>query len=257
MVVLLGGPGDATNAVFHSLAAALEGSARVEAILEEPPSRFALARRRARRLGWTVVAGQVLFVGLTMPFLRLVGRRRIGEIATEAGLDLRPIPAAHHVESVNEPGTVALLGQLAPAVVVVHGTRIIAERVLSSIPAPFVNLHAGLTPRYRGVHGGYWALAEGRRDLTGSTVHLVDTGIDTGGILGQATFVPTGRDSLATYPYLHLACGMPILLDQVSRILAGEPPREVAPLAGAEESRLRWHPTAWGYAAARLRRGLR
>ena len=86
-----------------------------------------------------------------------------------------------------------LLDSLRPDLVVVHGTRIISARVLASAGCPVVNMHAGITPRYRGVHGGYWALAEQHPDWVGTTVHLVDAGIDTGGILAQNTFEVSDR----------------------------------------------------------------
>ena len=104
------------------------------------------------------------------------------------------------------------MAEAEPDLVVVHGTRIIAERVLREIAVPVVNVHAGITPRYRGVHGGYWAFADGRPELAGTTVHLVDAGIDTGGILGQTTFERGQDDTIATYPLLHLACGLPVLV---------------------------------------------
>jgi folate-dependent phosphoribosylglycinamide formyltransferase PurN len=191
-----------------------------------------------------------------MPLLRLQGRRRVAQIATERGLDFRPISRGAYVESVNDPQTLALLAEAEPDLVVVHGTRIIAERVLREIAVPVVNVHAGITPRYRGVHGGYWAFADGRPELAGTTVHLVDAGIDTGGILAQGTFERAKEDTIATYPYLHLACGLPILLEVTSGILSGNQPVACPPLPGADESQLRWHPTAWGYVATRLRRGV-
>jgi folate-dependent phosphoribosylglycinamide formyltransferase PurN len=202
------------------------------------------------------VAGHVLFVGGVMPLLRLQGRRRMAEIASEHALDFRPIPRGAYVESVNEPHTLDLLAEAKPDLVVVHGTRIIAERVLRQITVPVVNVHAGITPRYRGVHGGYWAFVDRRPELAGTTVHLVDAGIDTGGILGQATFERGQHDTIATYPYLHLACGLPVLLEVASALLDGTPPTSRPPLAGAEESELRWHPTAWGYLATRFRQGV-
>ena len=228
----------------------------LRALLEASPSRLTLARRRARRLGWGTVAGQVLFVGAVMPALRLQGRRRMAQIATQHGLDFRPIRRGTYVESVNEPHTLALLAAAKPDLVVVHGTRIIAERVLREIAVPVVNIHAGITPRYRGVHGGYWAFADGRPELAGTTVHLVDAGIDTGGILGQATFKRDRNDTIATYPLLHLACGLPVLISVASRLLNGNEPDPCPPMAGAEESHLRWHPTAWGYVSTRLRQGV-
>jgi phosphoribosylglycinamide formyltransferase 1 len=255
-VVLLGDRGTPTRAVYHALAAGLGDGVELRALLEASPSRLTLARRRARRLGWGTVTGHVLFMGAVMPLLRLQRRRRVAQIATEHGLDFRPISRGAYVDSVNDPQTLALLAEAEPDLVVVHGTRIIAERVLREIAVPVVNVHAGITPRYRGVHGGYWAFADGRPELAGTTVHLVDAGIDTGGILGQGTFERAQDDTIATYPYLHLACGLPILLEVASALLSGNQPVPCPPLPGADESQLRWHPTAWGYVATRLRRGV-
>ncbi len=243
--------------VVHALSAHLGERATLTVVLEESPSRLDLARRRARRLGRWTVAGQIAFVGLVMPLLRRRGRRRVLQIASDHDLDLSPVPNAVLVHSVNEEPTIGLLAEAAPTLVVVHGTRIISRSVLAAIPVPVFNVHAGITPRYRGVHGGYWALREGRPDLAGSTVHLIDPGIDTGGILAQATFTPGPGDSIATYPFLHLACAIPPLLAQVDAVLDGTTPAAVAPLPGAEPSHLRWHPTVWDYLVARRRDGVR
>jgi folate-dependent phosphoribosylglycinamide formyltransferase PurN len=257
-VAVLGDRSPETAAVVHALQTCLGQRAQVTVILEGSPSRLKLARGRARRLGWWTASGQIAFVALILPLLRRMGRGRVRQLAREHGLDLAPVGDDHRlVPSVNDEPTVALLGQVAPAVVVVHGTRLISRSVLETIRVPVLNVHAGVTPRYRGVHGGYWALREGRRDLVGSTVHLVDPGIDTGGILAQATFSPGDVDTIATYPTLHLACALPLLVAQVEAILAGATPHPVAALPGAEGSQLRWHPTAWDYLVARARQGVR
>lgn len=254
-IVLLAGPGDATNIVCHHLERAFGD---VTLVQEHAQSRLVLARRRARRLGWATVAGQVAFVGLAMPILRRIGRRRTAAILAAAALDPSPVRGARTVPSVNAEETVALLRTLEPSVVVVHGTRIISARVLRSVDCPVVNLHAGITPRYRGVHGGYWALAEGRAELAGATVHVVDEGIDTGPVLAQATFAATPADSIATYPYLQLACGLPLLEAQVRRILDGTaPPGPTAAVSDDTGSQLRSHPTLWGYARRRISQKVR
>jgi folate-dependent phosphoribosylglycinamide formyltransferase PurN len=257
VVALLGGRDDATRAVYHALSAAVAGRAEVRALLESAPSRVALARRRARRLGWRTAAGQVAFVTLVLPVLQRSGRRRVQAIRSAHALDTSPVTTGSYVASVNDDETVRFLRGVAPAVVVVHGTRLIHDEVLDAVDVPFLNLHAGITPRYRGVHGGYWALVEARPELVGSTVHLVDSGIDTGGIVGQATFAPAPGDTFATLPYLHLGSGIPLLVDAVLGVLQGRPPEVVPPLAGAERSCLRTHPTAWAYLERRVRGGVR
>ena len=253
-VVLLAGPGEPTEIAYHYLAPRYPGLVVVQ---EQAVPRLTLARRRARRLGWPTVLGQVVFVTAVVPLLRRAARRRVAEIMAESGLRTGPIPVVRAVESVNDPTTADLLRRLAPAVVVVNGTRIISDAVLRAVPCPFVNVHAGITPRYRGVHGGYWALAEGRPELAGTTVHLVDAGIDTGGVLARASFTPTETDTFATYPYRHLADGLPLVAEQIDRVLAGQG-LDVLPAASDDAtSQLRWHPTVWGYVWTRLRRGVR
>jgi folate-dependent phosphoribosylglycinamide formyltransferase PurN len=253
-IVLLAGDGDSSRIVYHALATRFDG---LVAVIEKPVDRIALARRRAARLGWVTVSGQVAFVGLAMPLLRSRARDRVRSIISEAGLDDGEITDALGVNSVNEPETLDRLKELDPAVVVVNGTRIISNSVLSAIGCPFLNMHAGITPRYRGVHGGYWALREGRPDLVGTTVHLVDPGIDTGGVLAQAFFEPGPTDSFATYPYLHLVHGLPLLAAQVQQVLDGRVPAVIPGADVGGMSELRWHPTLGGYLWGRVAKGVR
>ena len=150
-------------------------------------------------------------------------------------MDDSPFPGTIRVESANSPGTIELLRELQPDVVVVAGTRILSKALLISVPATFINWHAGITPLYRGVHGGYWSLVEERADECGVTVHLVDAGIDTGGGLAQARIRPTLRDNFVTYPYLQLGAALPLLASAV-RDAIGRSVVPVEPPAGTD-----WH----------------
>ena len=226
-------------------------------VLEPRVSSWRLVERRVRRLGLATVAGQVLFSVVAVPLLTRAGQRRIAAIAEDHGLDLSPIDRpVQRIPSVNSDEARDVLRRLAPDVVVVSGTRIISQETLDCVEATFVNLHCGVTPQYRGVHGGYWALVEGRPDLMGSTVHVVDRGIDTGRILAQVTAPVTPEDSFVTYPYLQLAVGVPELISAVGTMLAGAEPGRAAPVSEDAPSRLRTHPTLWGYLGARIRRSV-
>jgi methionyl-tRNA formyltransferase len=189
--------------------------------------------------------------------LRWRGRHRIEAIVAGGGLATSPYPGAHHVESVNDQETIRLLRTMQPTVIVVNGTRIISSDVLDAMDCPFINTHAGITPRYRGVHGGYWALVEGRPEMVGTTVHLVDEGIDTGGVLARSTFDTSRDDSVATYPYLHLVAGLPHLADHVERVLAGEKPSPLDEEIPPGGTRLYLHPTLWQYVRHRFVKGVR
>jgi hypothetical protein len=252
-VVLLAGRDDATDIVANYLHKSLP---HLIVITEDPPSRITMTRRRARRLGWIDALGQVLFVVLVMPILRRQGRRRRREILSETGLDDRHFGHSYRVSSVNSTDTTGLLRELDPVLVVVNGTRIISSSVLESLDCPFINTHAGITPLYRGVHGGYWALVSGRPEEVGTTIHLIDRGVDTGPVLARAYFDTSPRDSIATYPYLHLAAGLPELKTQVDRAIKGE---TLLAAGGTvrEGSHLFTHPTVWSYLREWLAGGVR
>jgi methionyl-tRNA formyltransferase len=221
-------------------------------IFEEPISAQQLITRRIRNLGILHVAGQLAFQVLILPVLRKISAPRIAAIQQQYGLitSAPNMDTSYDVSSVNAPETAELLIRLAPHVIVIAGTRILGKKLLASLSCPVVNIHSGITPLYRGVHGAYWALYEGRPDLCGLTIHRVDPGIDTGDVLGQKIISPTKEDNFATYPWLQLGEGLSMLAPLLPRIAALENIRLV-PLVS--ESKLRYHPTIWEY----LRRGVR
>ena len=243
------GEGESTPLAFNRMTRTV-GVRKV--VFEAPVDKKTFLKRRVAKLGLPTVAGQVLFQAVVAKPLRIRSDARIREIKREYDLDDRPIPEETivRVPSINSPEAVAQLRALDPAVVVVNGTRIISKTVLESVKAPFINMHAGITPLYRGVHGGYWALVRGELDHCGVTVHLVDPGIDTGSILGQALIEPTRADNFATYPFLQLGVGLPVWVDAVRAALDGELPRKPPPRG---TSRLWSHPTLGQYLRYRVR----
>ncbi len=49
-----------------------------------------------------------------------------------------------------------------------------------------INIHAGISPHYRGTDCNFWALYDNRPHLVGSTIHLLSEGLDNGPILYHA-----------------------------------------------------------------------
>ena len=247
---MLVGRDPVSNIVYHALAQSFPIDA---VLLEAKPPVSTFLRRRVKKLGLSKVLGQLLFVAGVLPFVAFRSRHRLQEIISSHGLDKSEIPHTL-VPSVNSDVTINALQRLSPRVVIVNGTRIIQEKVLQSVNAIFLNVHAGITPMYRGVHGGYWALASGDRANCGVTVHKVDQGIDTGSIVAQVSITPTAEDTFATYPLLQTASAIPLLKQAVWDALAGTllviPPR-------SEKSQLWTHPTAWQYLSNRIRSGVR
>jgi hypothetical protein len=220
-------------------------------VIDAPLSRFSLLRGRARRQGATVAAGQAAFMAFQR-LQRLYSGARIEAIKHAFQLDSGAIATeVERLGDVNGEACRSFLREQRPSVVLVMGTRLIDEATLRAANAPFVNYHAGITPKYRGVHGAYWARATGDAANCGVTVHLIDKGIDTGAILYQARIVPESTDNFSTYPYLQLAAGLPLLARGGEDASSGR----LAPIEVDLPSKLWSHPTLWSYLAAGLGRG--
>ncbi|MCD7102147.1 phosphoribosylglycinamide formyltransferase [Pseudoclavibacter sp. 13-3] len=80
-----------------------------------------------------------------------------------------------------------------PDLVVLSGLmRILPADLVSHWSHRIVNTHPALLPSFPGAHAVRDALAAGAHE-TGATVHLVDSGVDTGPVLSQQR-VPIGAD---------------------------------------------------------------
>lgn len=87
-----------------------------------------------------------------------------------------------------------------PDLVVTAGfMKILGPQFLGAFTGRIVNTHPALLPSFPGAHAVRDALDHGVK-LTGSTVHLVDSGVDTGPILAQeAVPVLDGDDEAALH----------------------------------------------------------
>jgi len=240
-VVMLAGRDESSNILYHALKEEFD----IECVvMEAPVSKAVMLKRRMRRLGVMKVIGQLLFI-VWHKLTSGNARKRIDAIKKAEAMNDAPIESERvsPVASVNDDAVIAMLQASQCDAVVVNGTRIIAEKVLKSVTAPFINIHAGITPKYRGVHGGYWALAQNDAAHCGVTVHLVDAGIDTGEVLYQARIAVTDKDSFSTYPYLQLAEGIPLMRVGLRDVFEGKLSTHRVELA----SRLWYHPTLFEY----------
>ena len=81
----------------------------------------------------------------------------------------------------NSPETQAILAALKPDLILLGGSRILKRPILECARLAVLNAHPGLLPAYRGVDVIPWALHNG--DPVGVSVHVVDSGIDTGAVI--------------------------------------------------------------------------
>lgn len=124
-------------------------------------------------------------------------------------------------DSLKDPVIHDTLAQLNPDLFVVVAFKILPKVMLQIPSIGSVNVHASLLPKYRGAAPIHWAIVNGETE-TGVTIFFLNEGIDTGGIVHQAT-TPIGADETTGDVYhrlMHL--GAEALHDAVEKIWKGK-----------------------------------
>lgn len=250
-ITVLAGQGASTAILLNWLIH--KGYTDLAVILEAPTTRLDLIRQRTRRLGWVRTLGQVAFMVSVLPLLRFESAGRQRELLSlfELKDQMPALDQCLNVQTINDDQVVDHLRSRAADLVLVNGTRIIRAPVLRATDAPIINTHVGITPHYRGVHGGYWSLWNNDRENFGVTLHCVDEGVDTGRILAKHKIAPEPTDNFASYPLLQQAASFGGLEDLLEAVRKGKPLNELA--RSPDEGRQWTHPTLIEYAHGRLR----
>ncbi|MEM5474153.1 formyl transferase [Hoeflea sp. AS60] len=239
VVITAGGP--YAWVIVNALASRFEN---LEVVLEQPESKSVFLKRRARKIGWFQTAGQfgTMFISR---FGKRFAQERTNQIISTSGVqpELASDVAVTNVSSANGRDCLDLLSERNPDVVFLAGCRMLSKATLAAISCPVINYHSGINPKYRGLAGGWWARATGDHENYGTTVHLVDAGVDTGDTLYQAFLTPYPGESLLTDSLAMAAGSREIVVRAVEDALKGE----LQPKASALPSVQRFHPPIWTY----------
>lgn len=185
-----------------------------------------LLARRLRTLGVVAVLNQLLFKLLDILFFqRAEATAALQVLGCDASFDKDRFRNTTMMDtpSINSAAVIKLVEQLKPDFIVVSGTSLLGKELLSMLgTTPVLNIHCGITPRYRGTHGAFWAIVNGDWENVGTTVHLIDTGIDTGAIMGQSTIVLEAGDNPRTLALKQYCSGMPLVAEAINRIRSGQ-----------------------------------
>jgi len=140
--------------------------------------------------------------------------------------ELNPPPdciVSHHHGSraINSPTSVSVIQSLKPDLVVVCGTSILDEQVLSIPSQGVLNLHGGLSQKYRGVWTTHWAVFNEEPEHIGATVHFVSAGIDDGDIVFQGRPELDGSENPELLYVKVVKLGIEMMVRAVQETLAG------------------------------------
>ncbi len=108
------------------------------------------------------------------------------ERARQMGLNARFIPSKGKEREVYDREVVAALKEAKVDLVCLAGfMRILSPYFIREFPGRILNIHPALLPAFPGSDAQKQALEHGVK-FSGCTVHIVDEGVDTGPIIGQA-----------------------------------------------------------------------
>jgi len=249
-VAVLIQPGPNPEIVVNAVKAAF---ANIVVIEEQPESKALFIRRRAKKLGWLQALGQLATMTVSK-FGKRFTKIRAAEILEEFGAspDIDSQIRRVAVPSANSPEFLKTLDELRPSALLLVSTRMLKAQTLAAIACPVINFHAGINPHYRGLQGGYWSRVMSDEENFGATVHLVDAGVDTGGVLYQHRLKPSRRDTMHTYPLLQTAASTGIVVKALGDAVSGN----LKPLKIAAPSRQWYHPPIWTWLWNGLNRGI-
>ena len=222
-------------------------------INEQPEPKSVFLKRRARKIGWFQTLAQ-LPTQFMSKFSKAALSKRYTAIEQEFGASMAPPENVESIDisSVNEGSLGQILKQSDVALVFVVGARMFSKATLSSIDVPILNFHAGFTPDYRGVNGGYWALVDDRPERFGGTIHLIDQGVDTGDVIAQIPCRKAPEDNLMTYQHTISAQCSKACAEAIKQVLEGS----AQPFQPGGISKQHYHPTILFYLWTGLTRNI-
>mgnify|MGYP005846936193 CR=1 FL=1 len=173
-------------------------------IIEQHPVRAILVCDPAPRRSWRRILRraplQFLDKALWRLFLKCVGDASardkallevFGPVSTSFNLD-RVIPAGRARSGILEQ----TVRELAPDVLAIYGTSLIPDSVLTLPRKIALNMHTGISPRYRGTGCAFWPIHNCEPDWVGATVHECTAAVDGGRIFATRRATLYRNDSL-------------------------------------------------------------
>lgn len=165
-------------------------------VFEEPPEKPALERLWGivRERGFTglwqrIFGGKKSDGGQGAPAPKAAPVLTAAEYCAQKGLKVL------RVGSLSDPASQKLIREVNPDLLIQAGVGILRQGLLDIPTLGTLNVHMSILPRYRGMNVAEWAAFNDHGN--GCTVHLIDPGIDTGGILLAREVDREGSTSIA------------------------------------------------------------
>jgi len=134
---------------------------------------------------------------------------------------LRP-ELLHHVQGINTNEGVSTVKGLQPDVLLVYGTGIVGQKILSLGRRMALNMHTGISPHYRGCDCAFWPVHNEELHMLGATVHECTNRVDGGKIFGIAKASVQSGDCLFSIFARCVRAGSELYVRTVQELIASQ-----------------------------------
>ena len=118
---------------------------------------------------------------------------------------------------------------------IVFGSSYIKGKLLKFlVEHKAINIHAGLSPYYRGTDCNFWALYDGNPHLVGATIHLLSQGLDSGPLLYHA------MSNLKTNPFEYTMSTVKSAFHSITEKIKDNSILEINPIAQDKSKEIRY-----------------
>jgi methionyl-tRNA formyltransferase len=129
-----------------------------------------------------------------------------------------------YTDNINDDESYKATTYIEPDLIIVSGTRMIREKLLTIKPSMgIMNLHTGLSPYIKGgPNCTNWCLASNQFHLIGNTIMWIDEGIDSGNIITTEVTSLTGNESLSDIHLKVMEHAHGLYLNAINEIVKGK-----------------------------------
>lgn len=132
------------------------------------------------------------------------------------------------VKSLNDKRTIRFIKENSPDWVIYGGGGILKEEFITAVNGRILNAHSGPMPEIRGMNACEWSILLGFNPAV--TIHFINRGIDTGGILKKIPIVINPGDTIERLRNKCVVEGINGLVDTILNppLVLPEPDKEAA-----------------------------
>jgi len=88
-------------------------------------------------------------------------------------------------KNINSNSVEKFLKKINPDIVILYGVGFLKKNILKLLPKKTINIHTGITPRFKGDACNFWAFYFLEPNNAGVTIHYVSNKVDSGPIITQ------------------------------------------------------------------------